>query len=107
VIVAVVMPLRLLGRAVVIALMITSSQLFAILGSIDGIRPVFLPILLFCSVPAALTRFLRFWHGSLSPFRVELDGTFIFLYFLMCGLANRSPDFGPGPFFVRVAVILA
>ena len=64
--VAIVMPLRLLGRTVVIALMITSSQLFAILGSIDGLRPVFLLFLLFRSLHAARTRFLRFWHGSLS-----------------------------------------
>ena len=62
VIVAVVMSLRLLGSTVVIALMITSSQLFAILACFDGSRPVFLLFLLFCSLHAALTRFLWFWH---------------------------------------------
>ena len=64
-IMAIVMPLRLLGRTVVIALMITTSQVFAMLGGIDGFRPVFLLFLFFCSVHAALARFLWFWHDVL------------------------------------------
>ena len=53
VIVAVVVPLRLLRLTVVIALTITSGQGFAILGSTGGVRPVFFLFLLFRSVHAA------------------------------------------------------